>query len=106
MSEEQVKEAGIIYDSGSDLLNLINEILDLAKIEAGRIELRPESQDVDELVTSLRGQFTHMASSQGLDFIVEQSTQVPKQIVTDPYDWGKSLKTSSVMPLSSLNKDR
>ncbi len=92
LSGEQVEEAKIIYDSGSDLLNLINEILDLAKIEAGRIELRPESIKVAALTDTIHDQFRHMAQSQGLAFEVVNQTSLDSILVTDPLRMGQIIK--------------
>ena len=84
LTADQVEAAGIIYDSGSDLLNLINEILDLSKIEAGRTEIRPDDIVVSDFAGSLQSQFGHMAREKGLDFAVVLAPGVPEQVVTDP----------------------
>ncbi|MEI8297660.1 MAG: response regulator [Pseudomonadota bacterium] len=88
----QLESAGIIYDSGTDLLNLINEILDLAKIEAGRMELRLETCAVAEIARSLGHQFGHMARSQGLEFSVTVAEGASAELVTDPNRLGQVLK--------------
>src|SRR6202044_1261119 len=49
LTEEQVKYAKTIQSSGNDLLNLINDILDLSKIEAGHVDIRPETVTIDRL---------------------------------------------------------
>ena len=67
LSEDQVETAGVIYDSGSDLLNLINEILDLSKIESGKMELRIEPVDITELMRIINVQFAPMAKNQGVE---------------------------------------
>ncbi len=92
LTTEQVDEAKIIYDSGNDLLNLINEILDLAKIESGRIELQYQDVDIKELLTSVEGQFQHMAKSQGLGFSVNAQEPLPTSFVTDPLRLGQVIK--------------
>ncbi len=84
LNEEQVESAGVILDSGNDLLNLINEILDLSKIEAGRMDLRLESVEVDSLMHSITSQFDHMAKNQGLSLTVGATEGVPSHITTDP----------------------
>ncbi|MFZ4578886.1 MAG: response regulator [Myxococcota bacterium] len=84
LSAEQVESSRVIFDSGSDLLNLINEILDLSKIEAGRMELRLENEPLVDLTRNIQSQFAHMARNQGLGFNVEVGQGLPEHVVTDP----------------------
>jgi CheY-like chemotaxis protein/HAMP domain-containing protein len=84
LSDDQIESAEVIFDSGSDLLNLINEILDLAKIEAGRVDLKLEKLPLSELVQSTRQQFDHMARNQGLELKIELQDDAPEEIVSDP----------------------
>jgi len=88
----QLESAGIIYDSGKDLLNLINEILDLSKIEAGRMELHVEACPVAEIARSLALQFAHMALSQKLELNVHVAEDAPAEVQTDPNRLGQVLK--------------
>src|SRR3546814_17459827 len=66
LSEEQVKFAESIYSAGNELLNLINDILDISKVEAEKLEVRPENTGVSRLVEGLRDLFTHLAAEKGL----------------------------------------
>jgi CheY-like chemotaxis protein/two-component sensor histidine kinase len=84
LNDNQVESAEIIYESGNDLLNLINEILDLSKIEAGRMELKLTSVSLDELADATRGTFKHLAEEKELEFDVQVSEDLPQQIITDP----------------------
>ncbi len=68
LTAEQVKYAQTIQSSGNDLLNLINDILDLSKIEAGHVDIRPEPVSLERLVGSLRQLFDPVAKSKGLGF--------------------------------------
>ena len=83
LSTHQQESAKVIVESGKDLLNLINEILDLSKIEAGRIELDLEEVPLADLTANANTMFRHMAESKGLEFIVSLDSSLPSSIVTD-----------------------
>ena len=83
LSAEQVKFAQTIESSGNDLLNLINDILDLSKIEAGHVEVRPESVSLQRLTSDLRQVFDPVADSRELDFTIEVAKGSPTVIETD-----------------------
>jgi CheY-like chemotaxis protein len=84
LSSEQVKFAETIYSAGNDLLTLINDILDLSKIEAGRLELRSEDVPLQRLIDGLADVFKPIARDKGIDFSTEVEAQVPAAIATDP----------------------
>jgi CheY-like chemotaxis protein/HAMP domain-containing protein len=92
LTVDQVESARVIFESGGDLLNLINEILDLSKVEAGRMEVRLESVLVADLSRTIQSQFDHMAQNQGLSFRVEGAPGAPDQVTTDPQRLGQVLK--------------
>ncbi len=92
LSEDQVETASVIYDSGSDLLNLINEILDLSKIESGKMDLRLQPIEIKELMRTINVQFEHMAKNQGLTLNIDCENDVPKSIVTDAQRLGQVIK--------------
>ena len=83
LSDEQVKYAKTIQSSGNDLLNLINDILDLSKIEAGHVEIQPETVRLDRLVNNLRQVFQPLAADKALELAVEIETDCPTVIETD-----------------------
>ncbi|WP_213947186.1 response regulator [Luteibacter sp. dw_328] len=83
LTEEQVKFANTIHSSGNDLLTLINDILDLSKIEAGHIEIHAESLSVDRMIKSLVPQFQPVAEQKGLIFEVSTSSDCPPIVETD-----------------------
>ncbi|MGN8158866.1 response regulator [Salinisphaera sp. SWV1] len=83
LDEEQVEAARIIHDSGTSLLALINDILDLSKIEAGKMRVLTDRVDTAGFAARIRRQFAHMAEAQGLAFEVELSADAPAQLVTD-----------------------
>jgi CheY-like chemotaxis protein/CHASE3 domain sensor protein len=83
LDDEQVKFAESIYSAGNDLLNLINDILDIAKVEAGKLEVRPERTQLASMLESLRDVFVPMAGERGLDFRIEQQGELPQVLFTD-----------------------
>ncbi|KXG79370.1 response regulator [Pseudomonas mosselii] len=83
LSGEQVKFAESIYSAGNDLLNLINDILDIAKVEAGKMEVRAESTPLERLVEGLRGMFQPLAQDKGLGFEVKLEQPLPATLFTD-----------------------
>ncbi|MFJ4143130.1 response regulator [Pseudomonas sp. NPDC089734] len=83
LTEEQVKFAESIYSAGNDLLNLINDILDISKVEAGKLEVRPENSNVQRLVEGLRSLFQPLAAEKALDFSVELQPGAPTMLFTD-----------------------
>jgi signal transduction histidine kinase/DNA-binding response OmpR family regulator/CHASE3 domain sensor protein len=92
LTDEQVKYAKTIQSSGNDLLNLINDILDLSKIEAGHVEIRPETVVVERLAGNLRQVFQPLAQDKKLEFSVEIAADVPRTIDTDPQRLEQILK--------------
>lgn len=83
LDEEYKEYAGVIQSSGQGLLSLIDEILDLSKIEAGKMELEIEKINVEEVITDMRSLFNPIAKDKNisLDFVVENN--VPLAINTD-----------------------
>ncbi|MFZ0267627.1 MAG: response regulator [Caulobacter sp.] len=83
LSGEQVKFAQTIQSSGNDLLTLINDILDLSKIEAGHVEVRPENVPLQRLTGDLRQLFQPVADERKLDFEITVAEDCPALIETD-----------------------
>ena len=83
LTEEQVESARIIHGSGQDLLFLINEILDLSKVEAGMMELHPEEIALESLMDNVRRQFQGVAKEKGVAFDIIMDPKVPPSIHTD-----------------------
>ena len=83
LSKEQVDFAKTIQSSGNDLLTLINDILDLSKIEAGHVDIRPETVPLDRLVKDIRLMFQHVAQEKQLVFEIDVAPECPETIDTD-----------------------
>ena len=83
LTDEQVKYAKTIQSSGNDLLNLINDILDLSKIEAGHVEIRPETVSLERLVKDIRQVFQPIAQEKNLAFEIDIAPECPATIDTD-----------------------
>ncbi|MEU8618616.1 HAMP domain-containing protein [Streptomyces sp. NPDC048623] len=83
LTEKQVDYAEVIHSAGSDLLQLINDILDLSKVEAGKMEVRREPFALAQLLEYLEATFGPVADQQGLDFAVTVAPDVPGHLTTD-----------------------
>jgi signal transduction histidine kinase/DNA-binding response OmpR family regulator/CHASE3 domain sensor protein len=83
LTEEQVKFARTIHTSGNDLLTLINDILDLSKIEAGHVEVRPEPFPLAGLLDDLKAVFSPIAAERGLSLSVKASAECPAVMESD-----------------------
>jgi signal transduction histidine kinase/CheY-like chemotaxis protein len=92
LNAEQVKFARTIYSAGNDLLVLINDILDISKIEAGQVEVQALPVTLADLAEKLRTTFLPGAEQKGLDFVVETDPSLPRQIVSDPQRLEQVLK--------------
>ncbi len=83
LTPKQVEYAHVIHSSGSDLLQLINDILDLSKVEAGRMDIHPERFALSTLVEELQAIFQPLTAEKGLEFVVEPQDGVPAELFTD-----------------------
>ena len=83
MDPEHQEYAEVIQSSGQGLLSLIDEILDLSKIEAGKMELDRTNIRVDEIISGMRSLFNPLAKDKNLNFVIEKSVEVPEFFHTD-----------------------
>lgn len=83
LTEKQQEFAETIQQSGKDLLNLIDEVLDLAKVESGSLRLERELIDVGEFVSFLERTFRPIAEHKGVAFSVVVGDSAPKQLTSD-----------------------
>ncbi|MCW8195926.1 response regulator [Proteobacteria bacterium 005FR1] len=84
LNEEQVRYAETIQSSGNDLLNLINDILDLSKIEAGHMHIEAHTLSLGKLLNNLSRTFEPMAEHKGLHFSADIHETCPRAIEVDP----------------------
>ncbi|MFF3565300.1 HAMP domain-containing protein [Streptomyces sp. NPDC002574] len=83
LTPKQVEYAGIIHSAGSDLLQLINDILDLSKIEAGKMDVNVEPIPLRRIVEYIEATFRPMTTEKGLAFDVVAGSGVPGELSTD-----------------------
>ncbi|MFC9930689.1 HAMP domain-containing protein [Streptomyces sp. NPDC127190] len=83
LTPKQVEYAGIIHSAGSDLLQLINDILDLSKVEAGKMDVTPERVPLRRLIEYVEATFRPMTAQKGLEFAVTTAAGAPADLLTD-----------------------
>ncbi|MGM0805665.1 MAG: CHASE3 domain-containing protein [Bacillota bacterium] len=83
LSDEELEFARVIHSSGQDLLNLINDILDLSKVEAGKLEIMLSEVNLSEFPSNLERNFTHIADQKNLNFTINVTPDVPTLLQTD-----------------------
>ncbi|MFJ6928074.1 HAMP domain-containing protein [Streptomyces nigra] len=83
LSDQEVQFATTIHRSGSDLLQLINDILDLSKIEAGRMDVRPKRLPLIKLLDYVHATFRPLTLDRGLAFEVRVGEDVPREMYSD-----------------------
>ena len=83
LEEKQVEHAQVIHSAGSDLLSLINDILDISKIEEGKMDVIIDDLSPQEITEHFRRNFAHVAESRNLDFKVELGDTLPEHFYTD-----------------------
>jgi CheY-like chemotaxis protein len=82
LSEDQIKYASVIFNAGNDLLTLINDILDLSKIESGKLDMQNEDIEISGILGDLQSLFAEVASNKKINYSTNLSG-VPPTIFTD-----------------------
>ncbi len=83
LTDKQVEFANTIHAAGTELLNIINEILDLAKVESGKLELNVEHVDLKECAQDIEKNYRHLIEEKGLKFRLNLDDKLPESIRTD-----------------------
>jgi len=83
LSEEEQQYASVIHNSGSELLNLINDILDLSKVEAGKLQIDMTLVNLTEIPELMEGYFAKSAESKQLNFEIQMADDLPDMIYSD-----------------------
>jgi signal transduction histidine kinase/CheY-like chemotaxis protein/HAMP domain-containing protein len=92
LSTKQIEFAQTIHHAGSDLLDLINDILDLTKVEAGKMDVIAAEVRLDGVCSSADAGFRPLAEQKGLDLVLEVDESAPESIVTDQQRLNQVLK--------------
>ena len=83
LTAKQVEYANVIHSAGSDLLQLINDILDLSKVEVGRMDIHAERFPLSVLLEDVQATFQPLTAEKGLEFAVEADPEAPAELLTD-----------------------
>jgi CheY-like chemotaxis protein/signal transduction histidine kinase/CHASE3 domain sensor protein len=83
LSEDQIKYASVIFNAGNDLLTLINDILDLSKIESGKLEMQNENIRVTDVLGDMEMLFAAVAGNKNINYTTSVANNLPLTIFTD-----------------------
>ncbi|MDB4905017.1 MAG: hypothetical protein JWQ63_4298 [Mucilaginibacter sp.] len=83
LSEDQLKYASVIFNAGNDLLTLINDILDLSKIESGKLDMQRETVKISDILQDMEMLFTEFALNKKIKYTTSISKNLPEIILTD-----------------------
>jgi len=83
LDNDEVESAKVIHESGEHLLSLINDILDISKVEAGQMSLNEELVETEEFVSAIKKRFVHMAKEKKITFEITHSDKFPETFRSD-----------------------
>ena len=92
LNDKQIEIAKIMHQSGNDLLRIINDILDLSKIESGHEKAIMENVTLSDIASQIQSLYRPVAEDKGLDFSVEITPDVPKYLRSDSQRLGQILR--------------
>jgi two-component system chemotaxis sensor kinase CheA len=83
LTEKQLEYAGTIHSSGNELLQMINDILDLSKIESGKMDIQASRVVIGDIISYVEQQFRHVAKQKDIKFVVNADDDLPPSILSD-----------------------
>ncbi|MEO8885345.1 MAG: response regulator, partial [Mucilaginibacter sp.] len=83
LSEDQIKYASVIFNAGNDLLTLINDILDLSKIESGKLDMQNEHIDIADILGDMESLFAEVAANKNINYTNSIAENVKPSLYTD-----------------------
>ena len=92
LTDKQVEAANVIYNSGNDLLTIINDILDLSKVEAGRVDVQMGDVLPKEIADSMNALYRHVGEEKGVEFIIVLDDDIPEVFTGDRHRLGQILR--------------
>ncbi len=92
LNERDIECAGTVHASGSDLLELINEVLDLSKVEAGKMDIKFKEVPIMDISAAMERNFRGLSKENGVDFQINISEDLPETIKTDSQRLSQILK--------------
>ncbi|MFN5182125.1 MAG: response regulator [Bacteroidota bacterium] len=92
LNTDQIEYANVINKAGSSLLELINDILDLSKIESGKMDINPEVLSLEEFQKEIYDLFYPLSKDKSIDFKINTASDCPKSIFTDKLRIGQVIK--------------
>jgi signal transduction histidine kinase/DNA-binding response OmpR family regulator/HAMP domain-containing protein len=92
LTDTQVEYASVIHSSGNELLELLNSILDLAKVESGTVAAENDEVSLEQLSAGLLREFGPVAQKKGLSYAIDLDPGCPESMVTDPQRLRQILK--------------
>ena len=105
LDDKQKQQARVINKAGEDLSLLINDILDLSKIEAGRLELNVDKVIVAELLNDIQDLFRPVTDDKGLQLVVDIQPSAPEILYTDADKLAQILKNFMANAIKFTDKD-
>jgi CheY-like chemotaxis protein/signal transduction histidine kinase/HAMP domain-containing protein len=106
LTEEQVESAEIIYKSGNDLLTMINDILDLSKIESGKMDINISRISLKDISENIRDYFKHGITQKNIEFKIQLDENLSDDIQSDQQKIEQILKNFMSNALKFTNKGR
>ena len=83
LNEDQIDDLNVIYEGGTDLLNLINDIMDLSKVESGKLQLQLKAVDLEDVCNNIEGLFSPATKMKSITLEVSKEENVPQTLITD-----------------------